>query len=131
MEKVDSGKCFAECRYEARLSVDETADYLGVSLRTVQRWIQFDNAPAWASYLLWIHAGHLPWTDWEGWQVDNGHLFQPGFSRHGMSPGDIYALPFLYQLLAEYRRKSREFDSLIDQAAVDRCIPEWIKAKTG
>ena len=115
---------FEECRYDAGLSVPGTAEYLGVTVRTVQRWRK-GGAPDWALFMLRVRAGHMPWPGWEGWQIDNGYLFPPGFTRHGISPGDISALPFLYQLLAEYKAQVRSFNALHDQSETCRDIPSW------
>ena len=123
-----TGSDFESLRLDAGLSVSRTAEYLGVTVRTVQRWRK-SEAPDWAGSMLRIHAGHLPWEGWEGWQIDNGYLFPPGFTRHGISPGDISALPFLYQLLAEYKAQVRSFNALHDQAETCREIPSFAHKK--
>lgn len=37
--------------------------------------------------------------------MHNGFLFPPGYTRHGIRPGNILTLPFTLQLLSEYRRR--------------------------
>ncbi len=130
MLNVETGKEFEECRLESRLNDASAAVFLGVTVRTLQRW-RNDGAPGWAMYMLRVHAGHLPWPGWEGWQVDNGHLFPPGYSRNGISPGDLYAVPFLNQLVAEYKKKARRLDGMFDQAAVISILPSDIDTKIG
>ena len=76
-----------------------------------------------------VHAGYLPWQGWDGWQVDNGYLFPPGFRRHGLKPGDINALPYLLQLVAEYQRKERDLRTMYDQAETCQQMPEKIRTR--
>lgn len=121
-KKSDTPNEFELARLDAHLTNNKAAEVLGVTIRTVMRW-KASHAPAWASYILRVYAGHLPWPGWEGWQVQHGHLFQPGFTRHGIKPGEIAALPYIHQLLKEQERCIREFNNLHDQAKTSQEIP--------
>jgi hypothetical protein len=77
-----------------------------VALRTYRRWrCEGNPAPA-ALRLLAILAGFVPWHGWDGWEVHRGLLFPPGYRRGGITPGDIYALVFLHQLVRAYRKEN-------------------------
>ena len=87
------------------LSPQQAASVCGVSSETYRHWRR-DRTPNLAAVrLLAVIGGYLPWQGWEGWEMHNGFLFPPGYTRHGIRPGDILALPFTLQLLSEYRRR--------------------------
>jgi hypothetical protein len=46
----------------------------------------------------------VPWSGWAGWECDNGLLFPPGYTRHGLGPGEFAALVFYRQQVSEQRR---------------------------
>ncbi|BCO30682.1 hypothetical protein TspCOW1_07870 [Thiohalobacter sp. COW1] len=83
-----------------------------VSPATYRRWRSDRKANPTAVRLMAIHAGYFPWPGWDGWEMHNGFLFPPGYARHGFGPGNLMALPFLYQLLAEYRRKGKSAETV-------------------
>lgn len=91
----------------ARLSTEDAARACLVSPETFRRWRSDRRPNPTAVRLLAILGGYLPWAGWEHWEMHNGLLFPPGYSRRGIAPGDILALPFLLQLLDEYRRQTR------------------------
>jgi len=90
-------------------SNQEAADYCFVTLRTYRRWCTDQSPNPMAVRLLSVRAGYLPWDGWDQWEMHNGVLFPPGYARHGITPGQVMAIPFDRQLITEYRR-------LIDQA---------------
>jgi len=99
----------------ARLSVDDAAALCGVSRETYRRWGQ-DRPPNRAALrLLAVRAGYMPWPGWDGWEVHNGYLFPPGFTKGGFAPGDVLVLPFLYQLISEYRRQLGQQDAWAEE----------------
>ena len=98
------------------LPVPEIRAVCGISERQWQRWKAGYPVNRSALRLLAILAGYVPWEGWSGWVVCDGHLFPPGVGKHGVSPGEIHAWPFLRQLLAEYQRQVRDFEALPDQA---------------
>ncbi|GAB4348053.1 MAG: hypothetical protein Kow006_08370 [Gammaproteobacteria bacterium] len=104
-------------------SNQEAAHACLVSPETYRRWRTDRRPNPTAIRLLAILGGYVPWRGWENWEVHGGLLFPPGYSRHGIAPGDILALPFLHQLLGEYRRQLRlaECDRL--SQAPDRARP--------
>lgn len=87
------------------LTKDEAARICAVSPETFRRWYTDRKPNAGAIRLLSVVAGYVPWRGWDGWEVHNGYLFPPGYSRGGLRPADILALPFMFQLLEEYRRQ--------------------------
>lgn len=110
----------AELMGRAQLNLDQAAEYLGVSPRTLYRWRHNGNAPEWARLLLAIRGGHMPWPQWRGWYLQPDGLVAPGYHRRPLAPGDILAMHWHLQQLAELKRHQREFQALPDQAAVTR-----------
>lgn len=55
------------------------ANYLGVSTRTVERWIKANDAPDYAWRLLLFITGDMGavYPDWEGWRVVKDELYDP------------------------------------------------------
>jgi hypothetical protein len=53
-----------------------------------------------------VLAGYVPWDGWQGWEVHNGYLFPPGFSRHGIPPGEFLALVFNRQQVSHYQQEN-------------------------
>ena len=92
-------------QHVAGLADDQAAQLLFVSKQTYRRWGADRPVNLTAMRLLAIFAGYLPWNGWQGWEMHDGCLFPPGYTRGGLRPGDVMALPFLYQLLDEYKRQ--------------------------
>jgi hypothetical protein len=55
--------------------------------------------------LLAILAGYMPWDGWKGWEVDQGHLFPPGYNRNGIKPEEFFAVIYYRSLAREYQRQ--------------------------
>ena len=89
----------------AGLSTAQAAALCLVAQQTYRRWGRDRSVNPTALRLLAIQAGYVPWPGWGGWEMHNGYLFPPGFNKGGLAPGDIMRVPFLYQLLREYRRQ--------------------------
>jgi hypothetical protein len=85
----------------------EAADACGVALRTYRRWLHEGNPHPGAVRLLAVLGGYVPWDGWQGWEVDHGFLFPPGFSKGGILPGEFHALVFLRQLVTAYRQDNQ------------------------
>jgi len=108
--------------WQRRLQItnQRAAQICGVSPATYYRW-KHDRKPNLAAVkLLAILAGYVPWPGWENWEMDNGYLFPPGFSKNGISPGDWHALVFQYQLVSELRRKNQELEAQLQDALCER-----------
>jgi hypothetical protein len=85
----------------------EAAHYCGVAPETYRRW-RNDRKPSIAAVrLLAVRAGYMPWPDWSGWEVHGGLLFAPGTRRHGVSAGQILALPYQHALISELKHEVR------------------------
>jgi hypothetical protein len=72
--------------------------------RTYRGWLADNTAAPAAVRLLAILAGFVPWVGWDGWEVERGLLFPPGYSKHGLLPGEFFALVFYRQQVGEQRR---------------------------
>lgn len=86
------------------LSNTDAAAVLGVHPRTYRGWLAEGNAAPAAVRLLAILAGFVPWVGWDGWEVERGLLFPPGYAKHGLLPGEFFALVFYRQQVGEQRR---------------------------
>jgi len=102
-----------EWRQRCGLTPRKTAERLGVTLRTWQRW-QHDGAPGWVLALLRIWAGEPPWSGWEGWRFTEGKAWPPGY-RNSVTPGQVLAVPYRLQQVAGLQRQVREFWAMDDQ----------------
>jgi transcriptional regulator with XRE-family HTH domain len=92
-------------QHMCRFSNEEAAEFIGVSIETYRRWLTDRKPNKTAVKLLAVRAGYIPWAGWENWIMDNGYLFPPGYSRNGMSPGDIYAIPFNRQQIEALKER--------------------------
>ena len=104
----------------AGLDTPEAARACRVSPETYRRWRTDRPANPTAVRLMAVLAGYVPWPGWEGWEVHGGRLYAPGYQRQGLGPGDLLSLPFLYQLIGEYRRQAQG----ADRARLDRVLAE-------
>lgn len=93
-----------------------------VSPHTYRRWLRDRPANPTAVRLLSVLAGYLPWPGWEGWEMHNGHLFPPGYSRNGYLPGDIFAMHFERQMVGELRRQIRALETQVDPRGLPRRV---------
>ena len=87
-------------------TLEHAAQATLVSPETFRRWRSDRRPNPTAVRLLAILGGYVPWPGWHGWEVHSGLLFPPGYTRHGIAPGQILALPYLQQALAGFRRDS-------------------------
>lgn len=101
-------------QYRCRMSNQEAAAFLGVTLRTYRRWLN-DTPPEWARLLLAIRAGFVPWDGWQGWLMVDDGIVPPGY-RDAVTPGQIMAVPFRLQIIADLKRQIRQFSGMADQA---------------
>ena len=97
----------------AGLSNEEAAAVCFVSRETFRRWHGDRPANRTALRLLAIFAGYVPWPGWRDWEVHDGLLFPPGYSRHGISPGDIITLPYLRAAVRIYRNENMALRRLV------------------
>ena len=97
-------------QFRARLTNDQAAERCGVSLRTYRRWLANGNPNAGAVRLLAILAGYVPWDGWLGWEVHQGLLFPPGYAKHGIAPGEFFAVTYYRQSISAYRRRVEELE---------------------
>ncbi len=89
---------------------EEAANYVHTSIPNFNRWLRENAASPTALKLLAIRAGLMPWPEWEGWEIHKGYLFPPGFTKNGLSPGDIQSVVFLKQLVNEQRKRIKELE---------------------
>ena len=97
----------AELQLRCGFSDHRAAAMCCVSPETYRRWRSDRTPNPTAIRLLAILAGYVPWSGWSGWEVHNGRLFPPGYTRHGIGPGDVLAVHYQNQLLDLYRRQLR------------------------
>lgn len=97
------------------MSSEQVAAFLGVTVRTYRRWLRA-KPPEWARLLMAIRAGFVPWDGWRGWRIVDDGIVPPGY-RDSVTPGQIMAVPFRLQLIADLKTRIRQFAELDDQAA--------------
>ena len=95
-------------RQRCGFSIQDAADYCLTSVPTFNRWLREDSANPTALRLLAIRAGLFPW---DGWEMHNGYLFPPGFTKNGVLPGKIQSVVFLKQLLQEQRKTTQRLEN--------------------
>lgn len=106
---------FNDIVYRCRLhNANRLAEYCMISPETARRWLRTGKPNKIALKLLAVNAGYLPWPGWKDWEMDNGYLFPPGFTKYGIKSGDIVAMPFNRQLLGEYKKMIIEKDTRIE-----------------
>lgn len=92
-------------QHRCRFSNAQAARSCCVSVETYRRWLTDRKPNPTAVRLMAILAGYVPWQGWDGWEMHRGYLLPPGYTRHGVSPGDWVALVFLKQLVSEQERQ--------------------------
>ena len=117
---ADNLSSLGTLQHRCWMSSQEAAEFLGVTLRTYRRWLK-GKPPAWARLLLAIRAGYVPWDGWQGWQIVNEGIVPPGY-RDPVTPGQIMAVPYRLQQLAELKRQIRQFAELDDQAEFNQQV---------
>ncbi len=82
----------------------------GVSLSTYRRWKRNNNPNIASLRLLAVMAGYMPWDKWQGWEMHNGYMFPPGYSKNGIPPGEFFSFIFKNQYISsiEKRLKNQE-----------------------
>jgi len=110
---------FNEARYLSKMSLQEIADNLGLSLKTIKHYKEADKAPKAVIYCLMMIGGHIPAignrNDFKGWSFGHGFLYSPEGER--FTSGDVkagrYALQEMNRLYrAENRKKQKEKNEL-------------------
>jgi hypothetical protein len=91
-----------------RISADGLAQLTGAHITTARRWKRLPILPIWlARFVRVLVDGELAeiHRDWRGWRVVAGELIAPeGWT---FTPGEIRALPFMRQQLAQYQALQR------------------------
>ncbi|BAO44393.1 hypothetical protein [Thiolapillus brandeum] len=105
---VDNLSSLHELQHRAKLTNEQAALLCGVTVRTWRRWKKDNSAQPAALRLMAILAGHVPWSGWDGWEMHNGYLFPPGFSRNGILPGHLLAIHYERQLLSLLKDELRQ-----------------------
>lgn len=109
---------FRDARHIARMSVQDVAKYLDISLSTVKRYDKTGKAPKAVIECLRMIGGRfpdiaLPRNGFEGWSFGQGYLWTPAGER--FTSGDILASRINQELvnallkseIASRRRKKR------------------------
>jgi hypothetical protein len=69
---MDSFRCLIR---NADFNIEQAAQFLGRSTRTVERWCRQNNPPKWAFEALAFRAGCL--QGWEGFKLRDDHIINP------------------------------------------------------
>lgn len=94
----------------SQLNDEQAAALCFVSPHTYRRWRSDRQPNPMAVRLLSVLAGYVPWPGWSHWEMHDGLLYPPGYTRHGIRPGDVLAVPFRLQLLGAYEQKINQLE---------------------
>jgi transcriptional regulator with XRE-family HTH domain len=79
--------------------IDALAEYLGVTTRTVRRWISGAPVPHPAKLALYAAVGLFTQPGWEGFVIDrDGSLWSP--NGYHWQPGELIGWPIIVQAAA-------------------------------
>ena len=111
---------FLSARYAARMTTQEVADYLGISIRTVKRYEKTGKAPKSVIECLLMIGGYCPTfsrrNDFTGWRFGSGFLWSPEGDK--FTSGDVRAgRHAMLQLDTEFNIRVRERQRIEAQAS--------------
>jgi len=94
---------------------EDVSDLCGVTLTTYRIWKKKKNPNLASLRLLAVMAGYLPWDNWKGWEMHNGYLFPPGYSKKGLPSGEFFSFVFKNQYISsiEKRLKKQEKEIIV------------------
>lgn len=100
---------FRDARHAARMTVEDVAKYLDLSLSTVKRYDKTGKAPKAVIECLLMIGGYLPTfslrkNGFEGWKLRQGYLWSPGGER--FTSGDILSSRLNQQLVDSLHRSN-------------------------
>lgn len=99
----------APLRGYGNFSTRELARMCGVSISTAKNWRRTGQAPGVVIALLeLLHCGPLEMIshEWSGWAIRKGKLCNT--DGHEYSPGEVWAIPILYQRIAALEASNRQ-----------------------
>jgi len=92
---------FKDAKHTARMTTEQIAEYLNLSLATIKRYEKTGNAPKAVIECLRLIGGQLPAfamrNDFKGWSFGGGFLWSPAGER--FTSGDILAIIYDKQLI--------------------------------
>ena len=99
---------FRDARHTARMSVQEVAEYLNISIATVKRYNKTGQAPKAVIECLRMIGGRFPESSrkdcFYGWSFGQGYLWSPGGER--FTSGDVLASRLDQQLVDSLYRSN-------------------------
>jgi|GEM_PF-1178529 len=100
---------FTDARHTARMTVQDVADYLEISLSTVKRYDKTGRAPKAVIECLRMIGGQFPEfgrtkNTFAGWSLGQGYLWSPAGER--FTSGDVLSVRINQQLIESLYRSN-------------------------
>lgn len=99
---------FNEARYLSRMNKKEIAEFLGLSIQTINKYSRTGKAPESVIQCLLMIGGHFPTfkkkNSFCGWSFSDGFLWSPSGER--FTSGDILSLRINQQLVDSLHRSN-------------------------
>jgi len=104
---------FNDARYLTRMTLEEIAELLQLSLKTVTTYQKTNKAPQAVIITLMLIGGHIPdftqRNDFAGWSFGQGYLWSPAGER--FTSGDVLAVRIDRELIRSQRVELEELKS--------------------
>jgi transcriptional regulator with XRE-family HTH domain len=112
---------FTDARHAARMTLDDVAEYLEISISTVRRYDKKSKAPKAVIECLRMIGGYfpaiaLPRNGFEGWRMRGGYLWSPGNEK--FTSGDVIASKVEHELNHSLEIKIKELELRL--ASIDK-----------
>ncbi len=104
---------FNNARHLARMTLEEIAEHLQLSLKTIKRYEETNKAPRAVIYCLKLIGGHIPTiskrNDFTGWSFGSGFLWSPTGEK--FTSGDVLSLRINLALIRSQRVELEQIKS--------------------
>jgi hypothetical protein len=104
---------FENAYYSSRMTLEEIAELMQLSIKTINRYKETNKAPRAVIVALKMIGGHLPEfssrNDFTGWSFGSGYLWSPAGER--FTSGDVLAMRIDLALIRSQRVEIEQLKS--------------------